>query len=74
MILLIEYYLETRKVTGFVSLRANCWERNQETSKCQIGFSGKTCKGLKQKSKYHHRILNLRTSLGIKFQLKLIIF
>ena len=35
---------ETRKATGFKSLRINCWEINQVTSKCQISFLNKTCK------------------------------
>ena len=26
---------KTRKATGFKSLRVNCWEINQVTSKCQ---------------------------------------
>ena len=28
-------YGKTRKATGFKSLRVNCWEINQVTSKCQ---------------------------------------
>ena len=32
----------------------------------------KTCKkGLKQEKEHHHRILDIRSSLGTKFQLKL---
>ena len=33
-----------RKATGFKSLRMNCFEINQVTSKCQIDFLDKTCK------------------------------
>ena len=37
--------VRTRQATGFKSLRVNCWEINQVTSKCQIDFLEKTCKG-----------------------------
>ena len=43
-------YGKIRKATGFKSLRVNCWEINQETSKCQQSFWIKLAKkGLKQK-------------------------
>ena len=31
---------ETKKATVFKSLRINCWEINQVTSKCQTDFFG----------------------------------
>ena len=34
----------TRKTTVFKCLRVNCWDINQETSKCQTDFLGKSCK------------------------------
>ena len=36
--------MQARKATGLKSLRINCWEINQEASKCQMGISGKTFK------------------------------
>ena len=43
----ILYFLfktQTRKATGFKSLRGNYWEINQVTSKWQINISDKICK------------------------------
>ena len=34
----------TRKATGFNSLRVNCWEINQVTSKCKMDYFDKACK------------------------------
>ena len=64
-----------RKATDVKSLRINCWEINQVTSKCQIDILNKTCKkkGLKQKKEHHRLILHIQNGLGTKFQLKLTI-
>ena len=48
--LIRDFLKKTRKAPGFKSLRVNCWEANQVTSKSQMDFLDKTCeKGLKKK-------------------------
>ena len=50
------------------SLRVNCWQINQVTSKSQMDLLNKICK---QSSKTEK--VNVRNILGTKFQLKLTI-
>ena len=45
--------MKKRKDTGLESLRVNCWEIDQVTSKCQRDFLDKTCK-LKTEKKEQH--------------------
>ena len=47
---------ETRKSTGFNSLRINYWEINQVTSKCQMDFLDKT---FKKRSKTEKKNINI---------------
>ena len=43
-------FLREKKATCFKSLRVNCWEINQVTSKCKTGFFSNSCKnGMNQK-------------------------
>ena len=55
---IFQLLIETRKATGFMSLRGNFWEISQITKKF-----------LKYKSEHHHRVFHIRNNLDTKFSL-----